>query len=257
LIRLRRPLDAILASIAFAASAALAGCGGAPGGLGPGRMFATDSVVGLPPPIFGDVSQPTAPTSPPLPPIGDACSGSGRICLALKYVSYLRPGDSSPVADREDAIRDVRAINSLWSQCGLSFQIESYQEARPESHGLNFGTRDMAELERIRKVFADRAQLLVVMTGEWDRTGSLGNSSANAWTTLPGSVAHGAVVEEPVVGFSNLLAHELGHYMSLLHVRDDHALMNPVIYSNSMALSAEQCSIVRSAAAYFWPKMYR
>jgi hypothetical protein len=246
-----------LIALMVAACVPLAGCGVMDGSHEPGRYMGVDMVVGLPPFIPSGIAQQPVPTSQPLPPIGDSCSGAGRICLALKYVSYVDPRSESAVMDRDGAIANVRALNQLWSQCGVAFQMERYETVRPSEHGLRFTTRDIEELDQIREEFADNAELLVVTTGTWDRDGTLGDSAANAWTTMPGGGPHGVVLEEPVGGFSNLIGHELGHYMSLLHVRDDHALMNPIIYSNSMNLSAEQCSIVRSAAAFFWPRMYR
>lgn len=223
----------------------------------PGRLLGTDLIAGRPGPIFAGVGQNSGPTTLPSPPIGDSCAQNGGICLALKYVSYLDPVEDVAITDRAAAIANVRSINALWGQCGVGFQIEQYMAVRPEDHGLSFETRSIAELNRIREVYSDNGELLIVTTGQWDRSGTLGDSAANAWTTMPGGGAHGVVLEEPVAGFTNIIGHELGHYLSLLHVRDELALMNPVIYANSLALSAEQCSIVRSAASFFWARMYR
>jgi hypothetical protein len=223
----------------------------------PGRLLGTDLIAGRPGPILSGVGEKPGPTTLPLPPVGDTCARNGGICLALKYVSYLDPTRDAPITDRASAIANVRSINALWGQCGVGFQIEQYLAVRPEEHGLNFATGSTAELDRIRENFADNGELLVVTTGQWDRAGTLGDSLANAWTTMPGGGIHGVVLEEPVAGYTNIIGHELGHYLNLLHVRDELALMNPVIYANSLALSAEQCSIVRSAAAFFWARMYR
>ena len=97
----------------------------------------------------------------------------------------------------------------------------------------------------------------LVTTGTWDRSGSLGETTANAWTSMPGGGPYGSVLERPVGLNSHLIAHEIGHYMNLVHVSDSGAMMNPIIYSTSNRISATQCKTARSAALYFWAQMIR
>jgi len=247
----------LLAAAAATALSVFSGCGVANNGLDPSRLLGTDIIAGQPGPIFSGVGSPNVPTTSPQAVIGDSCAGKVGVCLALKYVSYIDPSSAGAVVSQAAAIANVRGINSLWSQCGLGFQIEQYQAVNADKFGLNFETAALSELDRIRNQFGDNGELLVVTTGAWDRNGTLGNSTANAWTTMPGGGPHGVVLEEPVANFSNIIGHELGHYLNLLHVQDEHALMNPIIHADSMALSADQCSIVRSATQFFWAKMYR
>jgi hypothetical protein len=74
---------------------------------------------------------------------------------------------------------------------------------------------------------------------------------------LPGGPPYGAILEQPVGTFPNIVAHELGHYMNLDHVSDTSDLMNPIIYSTSTSIYPSQCNTTRSADNYFWTKMLR
>ena len=58
----------------------------------------------------------------------------------------------------------------------------------------------------------------------------------------------GAVLEAEVADNSNIVAHELGHYLNLDHVSDQTNLMNPVIYGYSKGLSENQCEEMRQTA---------
>lgn len=189
--------------------------------------------------------------------VGSSCKGdSGHLCLALKLVAFKDSNDQSSMS-RKEAISDVKAINKVWSQCDLGFQIEEFLEVSPQDYGLQYHTSDDSELTGIRKHFDGDSTLLVVATGPWDRSGSLGNTGANAWTSMPGDAPYGAVLEKPVATFSNIVAHELGHYLGLPHVGDTNNLLNPIIYNNSITLSQDQCSVARSAIATNWQRMLR
>src|SRR5262249_9447959 len=117
---------------------------------------------------------------------GEVCkNSSGTICLGLKYVVYENPRGIPVESDRE-ALDNVRNINQLWHDCGIQFQIDRYQEIKPDQEQLRYRTANYGELDEIRSKFMDDETLLVVMTGTWDRRGSLGTSFANAWTNMPG-----------------------------------------------------------------------
>lgn len=237
----------------------LGGCQAPAGSMDPALLLGGDPVIGQAGPILSGTSPGPGPVSPPSAPIGSSCQGGGssQICLALKYVVYVDPSTGAPVVSESTAVSHVQAINQLWDQCGVQFQMERYLAVRPADYQLNFQTASYDELDQVRTAFADGGEMLVVTTGTWDRSGTLGATSANAWTAMPGSGPHGTVLEQPVSGFSNIIAHELGHYLNLLHVTDETDLMNPIIYAESSALSGDQCGNVRAAAAFFWPQMYR
>ena len=250
---MRRSIAAVVFVALFAT-----GCGNSLNAMDPAQSLGINPVIGLPVPIPGGQDATPLPSAGPLPPIGSSCQGGGsqHICLALKYVAYVAPG-GGPVIDESQAIANVQAMNDLWRQCDVGFQMEQYVAASPASHQLNFETSSYQELDQVRRAFVDGSELVVVTTGTWNRSGSLGTSAANAWTAMPGGGPYGTVMEEPVGGFANIIAHELGHYLGLPHVSDVTDLMNPVIYSNSMQLTSEQCALGRSAAAFFWKRMYR
>jgi hypothetical protein len=169
---------------------------------------------------------------------------------------YQAPG-GDPIETDRDVLDGLHEVNQLWGECGIHFQIDHYQTIAPEREQLRYRTADYAELNRIRRKFMDDRTLLVVTTGPWDRSGSLGNTGANAWTNMPGEDLLGAVIEKPVSRDSNVLAHELGHYLSLGHVADPRGLMHALIYSDSRRLSGEECESARWAAHAFWKKMIR
>jgi hypothetical protein len=70
----------------------------------------------------------------------------------------------------------------------------------------------------------------------------------NAWTAMPGSSPSGTVIEGRVAAYPEMIAHELGHYLNLEHVKDATDLMNPIIYRTSTRLSPDQCENVRKTA---------
>jgi hypothetical protein len=179
-----------------------------------------------------------------------------HICLALKYVSY-KDSKGNLTVSADEAVANLKVANKLYGQCNVGFQIDSYVAADPNASGLTFNTADTGELSDIRKNFIDDSTLLVVTTGKWDRTGSLGNTGANAWASMPGETPYGVVLEKSVATFGNIVAHEIGHYLDLPHESDESNLMNPVIYDGSTQLSKSQCDTVRKTSHDYWQKMIR
>lgn len=181
-----------------------------------------------------------------------------HMCLALDYVVYEDSSkQNNPVVTQAQAISNLGTINKLYSTCNISFQIDTYKPVVPKDFNLAFNTANTDNLDAIRKDFMDDKTLLVVTTGKWDRTGSLGDTGANAWTAMPGENLYGAILENTVGTFGNIIAHELGHYLNLDHVSDESNLMNPIIYDDSTTLTENQCSTMRSAVTDYWQKMLR
>jgi hypothetical protein len=166
-------------------------------------------------------------------------------------------GYGDDVESQKDAVRDIEYANQIWRDCGIQFQLEEYQNVEPQTFDLRYRTRNYEELNQIRGTFSDRSKLLVVATGKWDRSGSLGNSWANAWTNLPGERTYGVVLERTVTSYPQILAHELGHYLSLDHKNDINSLMNPVVARQSVELSRQECKAARWAAKSYWREMMR
>jgi hypothetical protein len=252
-----------LSRIKFALACALSvsafvGCEAPANALDPGRaLLGRDHIVGEPGPIPGGHESGGHPSAV-VPAIGDSCHTDDpkRICLGLKYVVY-RDSSGEPVLSAQNAVNNVRAINGIWNQCSIAFQIDHFEAVKPADHDLRYQTANYPELDDIRNAFGDDSTLLIATTGTWDRTGSLGNTGANAWTAMPGGGPYGAVIERPVATFANIIAHELGHYLNLLHVGDTTDIMNAIIYTTSTKLSEKQCSTARAAAAFFWSKAFR
>ena len=181
----------------------------------------------------------------------------GKLALALKYVTYRDPSGAA-VVDEAAAKGNLAAVNTVWATCEIAFQLDEFKEVDPAAYGLKFSTRDLSELEAIRGAFSTRNEFLLVTTGPWDRSGTLGTSQANAWTAMPAVQGlFGAVMEEKVGDFAAMIAHELGHYLGLEHVNDSHDVMNPLIYSYSKSLSADQCKAARASVGAFWTSALR
>src|SRR5262249_8570274 len=120
--------------------------------------------------------------------LGPSCTGNdlGKLCLGLKYVVY-KDSSGNPVANEQEAIANLARMNELHSACGISFQIDEFDEIDPRQVGLPFHISELSDLDQIRSRFGDSDRLLIVTTGSWGRGGSLGETSANAWTAMPGS----------------------------------------------------------------------
>lgn len=203
-----------------------------------------------------------SPTGSPTPQtpttVGSSChsSNSDQMCLGLNYAVYMN-SSGQPVVTEAEAIDNVTKINEVWSKCKIAFQIDELTLVNPSDEGLIFNTSDYSELNDIRSKLDDSAHILVVTTGSWDRNGSLGSTGANAWTNLPGEGVYGAILEAPVGTYSNIIAHELGHYLNLDHASDSSNLMNPTIYDSSTQLYSSQCTEARAAISAYWQAMLR
>ena len=179
-----------------------------------------------------------------------------NFCLGLKYIAY-KNSNGRPVISADQAKENVTSINQIWSQCKITFKIDSFESVDPDEYSLKYNTSDSIELNDIRKTFDDQSHLLVVTIGKWDRSGTLGNTGANAWTSMPGESMMGVVMESTVATFSNIIAHELGHYLNLDHMKDKSDLMNPIIYDSSTSLNLSQCQQARLAVETYWQHMLR
>ncbi len=181
--------------------------------------------------------------------VGPGCSGgNGSVCLGIRYISYDE--GKGPISSKEQAASDLEGINRIWAQCGIQFEIDSYEAVNPTSYGLASGSDAQNQLDAIRNAFNDGHSLLVVYTGYW-------GSTKNAWTSMPGSAPYGAVLESSVVNYPNIVAHELGHYLGLDHVDDTANVMNALIYSDSKALDSGQCDLARQTVQQSWSTAQR
>jgi hypothetical protein len=177
--------------------------------------------------------------------------------LALKFVEYRDPKSGRPVMNQIEAQKVVDGVNKIWGQCGLQVKLERYQTVAASSlthQKLNYHLSSMNELDRIRSAFDDKKDLVVINTGGWNHK-KMG--AANAWTAMPGDAPAGAVIEGPVAHNSQIIAHELGHYLGLDHVSDPTDMMNPLIYDNSTTIYSAQCDSMRKVAQSAHPQALR
>ena len=64
---------------------------------------------------------------------------------------------------RPNAAREnLKAVNALWARCELEFTLDEYDAVSPDSFGLRFSTRDLSELQDIRRAFDSQNELLLV-----------------------------------------------------------------------------------------------
>lgn len=183
-----------------------------------------------------------------------------QLYLGLKFVVY---NDSEhfpvpePVIDEQDVLQDLKGINQVWGQCGMTFKIDEYLPVDEEQANLRFHPANQSEMNAIRRVYDNSESFLIVTTGAWNRNGSLGRTSANAWTNMPGEDIYGAILESRVGTFANLIAHELGHYLNLEHEDNQDDVMNPIISEESKHLTREQCGVARASVKEHWMRMVR
>ncbi len=157
-------------------------------------------------------------------------------------------------------LQNLTEIDSVWAQCGITFEIEAFPAEDPGSKGLRFNASSTPELDEVRTGFAEASSLLVVTTGTWK--GSLGSGAANAWSTIPsgswaGSVFEGVVLEQPVGAIGNLVAHELGHMLSLDQVSGPRGVMSPMVGPDSLSLTQDQCQLAQATASHYWQSALR
>ena len=177
-----------------------------------------------------------------------ASSNPDQLTIALKYVVYA-DDTGRTVITPDDAKQVVSGVNRAFAACNVRFRVDEYVVARPGDVGLAYRPTSMKDLNPIRNSFKAERELVLIHTGPWDPSKGLGADGANAWTMMPGERTAGAVIEARVAKNPGLVAHELGHYLGLRHLKERANLMNPVIYTASRKLDDEQCSVVRATAA--------
>ena len=201
----------------------------------------------------GSTATPTpAPTATPTPPTGSypSCvtSDANVICLGLKIVSYESNG--VPDLTEAQAVTLVQGINTVWSQCSIQFQLESFEIIDPTTVGLPYSPNWSTETSAVRTKFKDNTRMVVEAVGPW-------SVSTIAVTTMPGSGLYGTVVDKQYSQNPLTVGHELGHYQGLYHVSDTSNLMSAYIGTNTKLLDSGQCTTARSTDNQYWTAMMR
>ncbi len=187
-------------------------------------------------------------------PVGiESCrtKDSEHLCIGIKYVAY-KSETGAPSATQAEALQLTRNMNKVWAQCNIAFQLETYQAVIASDHGLTYNTAGFGDQDNIRAAFMDDTRFVIVATGPWNR-----GNNAVAWTQAPGGGRYGVVADKEVATDTNVIAHELGHYMSLDHVSDSGNLLSPVVYPASRGLDTSQCAAARDSATSYWTHMLR
>jgi hypothetical protein len=179
-----------------------------------------------------------------------------KLRVAVKYVAFQN-SQEQPVISDNDTTAVFKTVNSIWEKCSIEFKLERFSQIEPKTLETDFNISRHSELPELREALCEQDTLLVVTTGTWNRTGSLGKTTANAWTAMPKRAPFGIVLEAPVARHPNLLAHEFGHYLNLNHAQGDTQLMNPTIYRRSNGLTPEECNQARSTVLTKWARMLR
>jgi hypothetical protein len=209
--------------------------------MGRGRS-AAPTVTPTPVPITGVA---------PIPVIGaPSCVSSdpNHICIGLKIVSYV--SNNIPILTEAQAITLVNGINTIWRQCNIAFQLETFEQSNPTTVGLSYSTDWKNDGDTVRNTYNDGSTFLVVTVG------SLTGATIGV-TEMPGAGSYGSLIEAAYAQNPLTVGHELGHYQGLYHVSDSTNLMNPYIGSNTSALTASQCSTARSTDQANWTAMMR
>ncbi|MCM2323456.1 MAG: hypothetical protein NDJ90_09365 [Oligoflexia bacterium] len=185
---------------------------------------------------------------------GESCLSSDpdKLCLAVHFVAY-RDSAGNSTATPEQAAAIINGTNRFWSVCKIGFQIEKYEAVDPAQYNLAFGAESQSQTDLIRRTFEEpRDQLLAVTTGPW-------GTAVNAWTSMPGETASGAIMEAGIVSYGDgvIYAHEFGHYLGLGHEADSANLMSAVVATSSTMLSEAQCASARETVESYWVAMLR
>ena len=173
-----------------------------------------------------------------------ATAESGHFALALKFIEFIND-EGKPWVEQSEVQSMLRSINEIFSRCNVSFYLGKYETIHPRLKGLSHSPQSLDEMKNFRSPFSDPHHLVIIHTAAWnhDYVGP-----AHAWTAMPGDSPLGVVIDGRVGKFAGIIAHELGHYLNLYHVKNDTNVMNPIIYKRSKDLTQAQCNSIRQAA---------
>lgn len=145
--------------------------------------------------------------------------GTNQLTLAVHYVAFR--DQSGAAVTNDDAVNSmVSHMNNVWSQCNIGFKVEKYEELDPSAVGARFNPANYAELDAMRRSVQSDSSVVLIGTGTWNRSGDLGKSGSNCYSSFPGDLADGIVCEAFVAASSTIHAHEIGHWFQLYHTDD-------------------------------------
>jgi hypothetical protein len=175
-------------------------------------------------------------------------SDPNHICIGLKIVSYVKNGVS--VLSQTDAIKLVEEISTVWGQCNIGFQLETYQAVDPSTKNLSYNSNWQNDGDTIRETFNDNSSFLVVTVGKL-------SGSTIGVTEMPDAGIYGSLIEDAYANNPLTVGHELGHYQGLYHVNSNADLMYAYIGDHTATLTADQCATARQTDLSQWQTMIR
>lgn len=195
-----------------------------------------------------------------LPSAEEVAAGSDMLTIAVKYISF-NSADGGTVVDEAAARNVVDKMSHYWRQCNIQFALEQYQTISPSDIGARYNPANYSELDEMRIAAHSDMHLIMIATGSWNRSGSLGNSGSNCYSSFPGDAAEGIVCEQKSAAKEAMMAHEAGHWVNLRHTNspgtdgvDDtnsgnvsNNLMDHVVATYHDDLTAGQCYRAREA----------
>lgn len=196
----------------------------------------------------------------PLPSAEEVAGGTDMLTIAVKYISF-RDSNGGTVVDEGAARNVVDKMSNYWRQCNIQFALETYETVAPGDIGARYNPANYSELDEMRIAAHSDMHMIVIATGAWNRSGSLGNSGSNCYSSFPGDAAEGIVCEQKSAAKEAMMAHEAGHWVNLRHtnnpgtdgVDDTNAgnvgnnLMDHVVATYNDDLTAGQCYRAREA----------
>lgn len=176
------------------------------------------------------------------------------VTLPVSYVVYENTATGKPYATRDEVKSTIAQANTIWNgQCGIAFALVDYATIDPIDYGIDESPASMRAIEFARQVFSSDSTLSVIVTGPWDFSHGM-KDTADAWTVRPQDLGpKGIVMQSTVVDFAVILAHELGHNLSLEHnMLDRFNVMATQVDVINTHLSLSQCLDAHRAIERYW-----
>jgi hypothetical protein len=197
-----------------------------------------------------------------LPAANEVAQSGEQLDIAVRYLSFT-DSNGTAVVNQGEVQEAMDYASRIWAQCGIGFRLENFQEIQAESIGTRFNPANYSELDQMRINTQQDTDLIFIATGKWNRSGTLGSSGSNCFSSFPGDEAEGIVCEKSSAASPTMIAHEVGHWVDLRHtnspstdgVDDTNAgnvgnnLMDHFVGPSNTEMTRGQCARARSAIA--------
>jgi hypothetical protein len=184
----------------------------------------------------------------------------GHLEVNVHYIAF-RDATGQAITDENTVNAALDHASKEWAQCDIGFKLEKFEAVDPSVLASRYSPANYNELDIMRQRGQSNHDLLIVGTGPWDRSGDLGDSGSNCYSTFPGDSAQGIVCERSQASSPMMLSHESGHWMNLMHPDDPSNdgsdgtkandisinLMNHMVAPDNTQLLPQQCQRARAA----------